>query len=203
MLCYIVFCCILLYFVVLYSVVLCIVLFFSDLFCVSLCRVVSCCVTICCVVLYYIVLYCIVVCYDTLCYVVLYHNGWSRAGVHYGAVFACYMIKKINLNKDGEEEKVDVPKLSLLASSPMNALPSKNAEGEDEESVEAVNFKAEVLVNFLNQTLKDYGYDEAKNFATCQVADSASSNIRAAMLMGIPHLDCNNHTLNLEVKKYD
>ena len=56
-------------------------------------------------------------------------------------------------------------------------------------------------MNFLNQTLKDYGYDEAKNFATCQVADSASSNIRAAMLMGIPHLDCNNHTLNLEVKK--
>ena len=65
----------------------------------------------------------------------------------------------------------------------MNALPSENIEGEEEESVEAVNFKAEVLVNFLNQILKYYGYDEARDFATCQVADSASSNIRTAMLM--------------------
>ena len=54
---------------------------------------------------------------------------------------------------------------------------------------------------FLNQTLKYYGYDKARDFATCQVADSASNNIRAAIFIGVLHLDYNNHILNLEVKK--
>ena len=54
---------------------------------------------------------------------------------------------------------------------------------------------------FLNQTLKYYGYDEVRYFATCQVVDSATSNIRAAIFIGIPHIYYNNLTLNLEVKK--
>ena len=56
------------------------------------------------------------------------------------------------------------------------------------------------MVHFLHSTFKYYGYDKVTDFATCQVADSISSNIKTAKLLGIPHLDCSNHTLNLEVK---
>lgn len=83
----------------------------------------------------------------------------------------------------------------------MNVLPPKNTEDEEEESAEAINFKSEVLVNFLNETLKYYGYDGVGDCTTYQVADSVSSNIRVALLMGIPCLDCNNYTIHLEVKK--
>ena len=56
---------------------------------------------------------------------------------------------------------------------------------------------------FFNQILKYYGYDKARDKATCQVADIASNNIRAAIFIAILHLDYNNHILNLEVKKDD
>ena len=121
--------------------------------------------------------------------------------MHYVAVFACYMISKIIRNQHDEEETVEVPKLSLLAPFPMNALPPENVVDQEEESNQTSNFKAEVLVHFLNETFKYYNFDGVAEFATCQVCDSVSSNIRAASLLLIPHLDCNNHTLNLEVKK--
>ena len=130
------------------------------------------------------------------------HDGWSRAGIHYIAVFACYMISKKIIGPDGNEKKIDVPKLSLLASSPMSQLPSEKEGNEEdyEENDEAVAFRSEELVNFLNCTLKYYRYDSVTEFATCQVADSVKSNIKAARIMNIPHLDCNNHTLNLQVR---
>ena len=36
----------------------------------------------------------------------LVHDGWSRVGVHYVAVFTCYMITTITLSKDGEEKRM-------------------------------------------------------------------------------------------------
>ena len=84
----------------------------------------------------------------------------------------------------------------------MSQLPSEKEGNEEdyEENDEAVTFRSEELVNFLNCTLKYYRYDSVTEFATCQVADSVKSNIKAARIMNIPHLDCNNHTLNLQVR---
>ena len=44
-------------------------------------------------------------------------------------------MSKIIRNQDDEEETVEIPKMSLLASSPMNALPPKKSDNEEEEEM--------------------------------------------------------------------
>ena len=95
------------------------------------------------------------------------------------------MLSKKVISADGTVETINVPNLSLLASSPMSQLPPDMKDNDEyfEENEEAVTFCAEELVNFLNVTLKYYKFDSVSKFATCQVVDSVKSNIKAAQLM--------------------
>ena len=55
------------------------------------------------------------------------HDGWSKNGMHYVGVYACY-INKANLSASKNEIKSEQPQLVLLA-----CLPMYQVEAEDEE----------------------------------------------------------------------
>ena len=46
------------------------------------------------------------------------HDGWSKNGMHYVGVYACY-INKANLSASKNKIKSEQPQLVLLACSPM------------------------------------------------------------------------------------
>jgi hypothetical protein len=65
---------------------------------------------------------------------------------------------------------------------------------------EATIFTAQAHKEYIEDILTNcYDMDTAK-WITNQTADSASVNLKLAKLMNIPHVNCENHLLNNEVK---
>ena len=71
-------------------------------------------------------------------------------------------------------------------------------EKDSEARTEASNFKAELIVEFIENTLRDL-YDTGLDWAKCETSDNCSVNKKAAKLMKMPHI-CKNHLLSGEVE---
>ncbi len=64
----------------------------------------------------------------------------------------------------------------------------------------ATNFKADSHIKLFQQTFENLQFDDLSNFAIAQVADSTALNPKIARVLGIKHIACRNHCLNLECK---
>lgn len=71
-----------------------------------------------------------------------------------------------------------------------------------DENSEATEFNAENHVQFFRDIFQEFYNTELGKFATCQIADNCNTNQRVAHLLNIPHVGCNNHKLNLEMKTW-
>ena len=125
------------------------------------------------------------------------HDGWTCAGVHYIGLFACYV-----LSEDVNGVKKDSIQLSLLSVSPMARTESgeDSKDGKEVYDETAVNFNAETCAEHIRNIFRYYGLD-VEEWAVCQMANNCSVNLKVADLLGIPHVACKNHLLNLEVNE--
>jgi hypothetical protein len=64
----------------------------------------------------------------------------------------------------------------------------------------ATNFNADSHIKLFQQTFKNLQFDDLSNFAIAQVADSTALNPKIAPVLGIKHIACCNHSLNLGCK---
>ncbi len=64
----------------------------------------------------------------------------------------------------------------------------------------ATNFSADSHIKLFQQTFKNLQFDDLSNFAIAQVADSTALNPKIARVLGIKHIACCNHCLNLGCK---
>ena len=132
------------------------------------------------------------------------HDGWSKNGVHYIAVFACFM-KEVSEYRDKVEVSTLVPELVLLACSPMASLSNdptdtlSDKEKEEEDDKEAVKFTAEVHANFIKEIFKFYTATDSQTWIKAQTANNGAVNQKIASLLNIIHVLCNNYLLNSEV----
>ena len=76
----------------------------------------------------------------------------------------------------------------------------EDSSGNDPENSEASVFNSEHHVNFMEEIFRMYNFEKSvKDWAVCQIADSAAVNIRIAKDLGHSrHISCKNHNLNLE-----
>ena len=96
------------------------------------------------------------------------------------------------------------PIISLLSVLPLHTIARVSKDEDDskdlEDMEEATNFTAQAHKEHIEGILTNqYDIDKAK-WITNQTADSASVNLKLAELMFIPHVNCENHLLNNEVK---
>ena len=96
--------------------------------------------------------------------------------------------------------------LSLLSVSPM-ARTELTEEDEIDTKTDlavydetAVNFSSQTHAEHIRNVFRYYGLN-VEDWAVCQTADNCSVNRKVAELLGIPHVSCKNHMLNLEVNK--
>lgn len=128
------------------------------------------------------------------------HDGWSYGGVHYIGLFASY-IRQVGICKaDKINQTQDVVELTLLSCAPMGNTDTEDNNGseEDYDVKEAVEFSAATHVKHIHDMFRFYDVD-VKDWVVCQVADNCRVNKKVALLLGIPHVGCKSHLLNLEV----
>ena len=106
------------------------------------------------------------------------HDGWSKFGTHYVALFAQYN-RTVIQNTGKIRKTVLMPASALLAMRPMAGLSEKEEKGRDDENdssddneeevnQEATTFTAEVHAEFFRDVMKSYDV-ELKDWALCQV----------------------------------
>ena len=72
---------------------------------------------------------------------------------------------------------------------------------EEAEVEESIEFTAQAHYDHITDILMSfYDIEEPEDWITNQTADSASVNIKLAKLLGVAHINCENHLLNNEVK---
>ena len=137
----------------------------------------------------------------------LVHDAWSKFGAHYFALFTTYMATHQSV-VDGVMTAVTKPVISLLSVAPLHT-PVKEGDNSDgflptadeAEVEEAVEFTAKAHYNHITNLLSNfYGIEYPKKWITNQTADSASVNLKLAKLLGVPHINCENHLLNNKLK---
>lgn len=123
------------------------------------------------------------------------HDGWSHNGMHYFGVFASFM-RKVPIVRNGVECDVEELCLVLISVSPLSKEVVDGNVSEDE----AERFDADAHLRHLKEIFAFYDQD-VYNWVLCSIADNAPVNKRLASLLGVPHVGCMSHKLNLEVKK--
>ena len=126
------------------------------------------------------------------------HDGWTCAGVHYIGLFACYPTGIIKSESTGDDIR-----LSLLSVSPMARTEITGNDADEKEGLQlfdetAVNFSSQTHAEHIRNVFRYYGLN-VEEWAVCQTADNCSVNLKVAEMLGIPHVACKNHLLNLEV----
>ena len=90
------------------------------------------------------------------------HDGWSKFGDHYFALYASYMATRCEVNEDGGGglKKVRKAVTSLLSVSPLHVLEKDNNEEEDEEDnlEEAATFTSQVHMEHIKDVFSTF-YD--------------------------------------------
>lgn len=123
------------------------------------------------------------------------HDGWTHNGTHFFGVFASFM-REVPVVRHGIETNVSELCLPLLTVSP---LPKESAE-EGTSDDEAESFDANAHVRHLITTFSYFNQDVYK-WALCSIADNCAVNKVLARKLGVPHVRCMSHKLNLEVKQ--
>ena len=117
------------------------------------------------------------------------HDGWSKFGTHYVAIFGQYN-RTVMQNTGKMQKTVLVPASALLAMRPMAGISEKEETGADlnsdndssdddeegneegtnqnQEQQEATTFTAEVHAEFFTDVMKSYNVD-IKDWVVCQV----------------------------------
>ena len=108
--------------------------------------------------------------------------------MHYVGLFATYII----------ESK---PCITLLSVSPMAKINSGSDDSSDSDGNEdeTTSFTAEAHVSHFKNVFEIFGIQDYKSWLTNQTADNAKVNVKVSNLLGIPHVACKSHCLNLEV----
>lgn len=126
------------------------------------------------------------------------YDGWTNNSTHYVGIFGVYM-RNVAVHKNGvmhTEKELACP---LLAASPM-ANPSETGDDNCDVEDETTSFSARVHIRFFEDVFHLFGVN-VHEWVLCQLADNCSVNKRIADLLEIPHVGCNNHKLNLEVRR--
>ena len=124
----------------------------------------------------------------------LLFDGWSCAGTHFIAAIASYCTHN-PVKIKGSAENDTIPRLSLIALSPMGKIePDESNEVDDE----ATTFNAETHLAFFRAVFQFYA-QSFDSWCVCLVSDNTSTNMRVARLCGKPIIVCMSHLLNLEV----
>jgi hypothetical protein len=135
------------------------------------------------------------------------HDAWSKFGAHYFALFTTYMAACESV-VDGVMTAVTRPVISLLSVVPLHTpvKEGNNSDGflpfsDEAEVEEAVEFTAKAHFDHITDLLMNlYGIEYPTKWITNQTVDSASVNLKLAKLLGIPHINCENHLLNNKLK---
>ena len=88
--------------------------------------------------------------------------------------------------------------ITLLAVAPMQQVPV-DVDDERNISEETAKFTAECHVNFFQETFEFYDID-LRQWIKASIADNTKTNLKIARSLGVPHVGCNNHKLNLDVE---
>jgi hypothetical protein len=132
----------------------------------------------------------------------LMHHGWTRNGTHFIAFFASYC-HEITHTEKGVVKKMEKPELTLLACSPMAQVQDDTdledaAEDIETETIsESTKCNAETHVEFFKDSLR--WYTLCLKWIKCILANNTSTNQKITKMIGVPHIGCHNHLLNLEV----
>jgi hypothetical protein len=131
----------------------------------------------------------------------------DHGGVHYVGLFACY-IKSSKVIINGKEEQTEEPEIVLLSVAPMSKIDatgkpdSDDCQGDEQVTEAASSFTAQVHVDHFTSIFRDYYNVAIGNWAKASIADNASTNCKVASLLDLPHVGCNNHKLNLDIKEW-
>ncbi len=93
--------------------------------------------------------------------------------------------------------------ISLLSVLPLHTIARERDEDNSEDldnMEEATIFTAQAHKKHIEDILTNYYDMNTAKWITNQTADSASVNLKLAKLMNFPHVNCENHLLNNEVK---
>ncbi len=100
-----------------------------------------------------------------------------------------------------------MPEIPLLSVAPLHTPVKEAVHGngclltaEEAEVEESSNFTAQAHANHITDILESYCGVNPSDFLTNQTSNSASVNLNLATIWGIPHINCENHLLNNEVK---
>lgn len=128
----------------------------------------------------------------------LMYDGWSCADTHYIAAVASYNTS-VPTRVDGKSEYTTIPRLVLLALSPLGKVPN-DEEGDEHsnEYDEATSFNADTHYEFFKTTFPYYGLD-FDAWCVCLISDNTATNVKISRLCRKPFVGCNSHLLNLEV----
>lgn len=66
----------------------------------------------------------------------------------------------------------------------------------------ACSFNAEIHVEHFRTTLKDTYEIDVKKWTMCYIADNKSTNHKLTHLVGLLHIGCLKHLLNLDIKQW-
>ena len=128
------------------------------------------------------------------------YDGWSKCGMHYIGLFACYM-KKVKVSEKKELKYEYVPKVTLISVAPM--LRAWDEETDDAQERElACQFNAKLHVDHFKRIFEHYFSLDLQDWAVCCIADNTSTNHKVARDLELPHIGCSNHLLNLDVKDW-
>jgi hypothetical protein len=120
---------------------------------------------------------------DTTCGAIM-HDARTRAGIHYVALFACYVKEKRTSHPE--------PCCTLLSVAPMPT--------DGDTASETVTFNADAHSNYFRTTLSDFYNIDITKWCKAIMADNTKTNIKITKDLGIPHVGCYNHKLNLDVE---
>lgn len=129
------------------------------------------------------------------------YDGWSMAGIHYIGVFACYC-REVVLIENGIKTKKSIPEITLISCQPMHDVVEENIGSNSSETELASAFNANLHFNHFKHVFKTYYDIDVQTWAKCAIADNTSTNKKVARLLGIPHVPCSNHLLNLDMKEW-
>ena len=150
------------------------------------------------------------------------HDGWTKFGTHFLALFATYRAKREKIVNGVLATEVGTV-MSLLSVSPLIELEHMLEDSQDDddeftnfldeeedrslekgkavaEAGEAVEFTADIHAGHIVDILESFYDIKVDEWVTNQTADSCSVNLKVARLLDIPHVNCENHLLNNQVK---
>ena len=131
------------------------------------------------------------------------HDAWTKFGTHFFGLFSTYMASRQYL-VEGSMLTIYKPIISLLSVLPLHTISCESQDEDNsddlEDMEEASNFTARAHYVHIKDILTNYYDMDTAKWITYQTADSASVNLKLAKLMNIPHVNCENHLLNNEVK---